>query len=233
MQKIQHMKIKNLLIPVIILIAISCKKKSGTTPPPMQQDVYLTTTAGSTWSYHQVDSSGATPVNSDYTLTSTARDTTINSKSYHIYTNSGGGSQYLNLTGDNYYQFDSLPAGFGATAFENLYLKNNVDAGTQWTQNLSVTVSGVPLAIPLTITYTIAEKGISKTVNNQPYTNVIHVTASISSSLIPPSALTSSINMYYAPKYGMIASSTIINLNYSGVVKYANITSLLTNATLL
>src|SRR6185312_6401417 len=117
--------------------------------------------------------------------------------------------------------------------FENLYLKNNVDGGTQWTQNLSVTVTGVPLAIPLTITYTIAEKGISKTVNNQSYTNVIHVTASISSSLIPPSALTSSINMYYAPKYGMIASSTIINLNYSGVVKYANITSLLTNATLL
>ncbi len=227
------MKIKNLLLPVIILFAISCKKKSGTTTPPIQPDVYITTTAGSTWNYHQVDSSAATPVNSDYTLTSTPNDTTINSKSYHIYTNSGGGFQYLNLTGDNYYQFDSLPAGFGATAFENLYLKDNADVGIKWTQNLSVTVPGVPIAVPLTITYTIAEKGISKTVNNQPYTNVIHVTASISSSLIPPNALTSSINMFYAPKYGMIANATIINLNYSGVVKYANITSLLTSATLL
>ena len=143
-----------------------------------------------------------------------------------------GGFQYLNLTGDNYYQFDSLPAGFGATTFENLYLKDNVDVGTKWTQNFSVTVPGVPIAVPLTITYTIAEKGISKTVNNQPYTNVIHVTASISSSLIPPSALTTRINMYYAPKYGMIASATIINLNYSGVIEYANITTLLTSATL-
>ena len=66
------MKIKNLLFPAFVLFIISCKKSSQTNTQP--QGNYLTTTTGSTWNYHQIDSSGSSPVNSDYTVTSSSKD---------------------------------------------------------------------------------------------------------------------------------------------------------------
>ena len=225
------MKIKNLLFPAFALFMVSCKKNSQTTTPS-QQDAYLTTSSGSTWQYHQVDSSGSTPVIADYTLTSSARDTMINGKNYHIYDNSTGSLQYLNLTGNDYFQFDSLPSGLGVSAFEQLYLKDNSPAGTTWSQSLSVTVPGIPFPVPVTLTYKIAEKGIVRTVNAKNYSNVIHVSTTLSSSLIPAASLTSSIDSYYAEKYGLIENTTIINLDYSGIVVYVNIGTKIVTATL-
>ncbi len=81
------MKIKTLLIPGIFVFIIPAKKVKRT-PLHHRRIHYLTTSTGSTWNYHETDSSGTTPVNTDYTITSTARDTSINSKSYHVFTNS-------------------------------------------------------------------------------------------------------------------------------------------------
>lgn len=226
------MKIKTLLFPALMLFVISCKKNPATNPK-QQQNTYLTTTAGSTWNYHQIDSSGSNPVNSDYTITSTSKDSLINGKTYHVYNISSGNNQYLNITGNDYYQFDSLPAGLGTTVFERLYLKDNVNVGSGWTQSLTVTVPGIPFPVPITLTYNILEKGISRTVNSQNYSDVIHVSTTISSSLIPSANLTTSINSYYARKYGLIENSTIINLNYSGIVEYVNVETKIVNATLL
>ena len=84
-----------------------CKKgESGVSTPEVS--AYINAKAGSTWSYHEVNTSSGTPKNSDYSILSTTRDTSINSKSYHIYTYSFGGSQYLALSGHDYYQFDSV-----------------------------------------------------------------------------------------------------------------------------
>lgn len=223
------MKIKTLLVPVFLLFMISCKKNKTTNMP--QQDNYLTTTTGSSWNYHKTDSASPAPVNKDYTLTSTPRDTSINSKSYHVYSNSIGSNQYFYITGSDYYQFDSLPAGFGTTVFERLYLKDNSPVGTSWTQTLSVTLSGIP--VPVTLTYTIAEKGISRVVNGITYTDVIHITTSISSSLIPAASLTTNINSYYAEKYGLIETTNIIHLNYMGFIQNVNTETKLVSATLL
>ena len=221
------MKIKTLLFPAFLLFIISCKKSETTNIPP--QDKYITTSTGSTWNYHETDSSGTTPVNKDYTLTSTSRDSSINGRNYHIFSNSVGGSQYLNITGSDYYQFDSLPAGFGTTVFERLYLIDIAPVGISWTQTLSVTLSGIP--VPVTLTYNIAEKGISRSVNGTNYTDVIHVTTSISSSLIPAASLTTNINSYYAKKYGLIETTNIIQLNYMGIVQNINTETKLVSAT--
>lgn len=225
------MKIKNLILPAFLLFAVSCTKTkdNGSATP---SESYLNTATGSTWNYHVIDSSGTTPIASDYTITSTSRDTTISGKSYHIYDNSTGGFQYLNKTGTDYYQFDSLPAGFGVGVFERLYLKDSAYAGTSWNQTQNVTVSGIPFAIPVILTYSIAERDISRTVNSVNYSNVIHVTASISSPLIPSTSLSSSINSYYAPIYGLIESSTKISLNYSGLVENVNVSLKLVNSVL-
>jgi hypothetical protein len=227
------MKLKILFFSAFFLLfVVSCKKKEATnTPQQPPDDKYVTTSTGSTWNYHDINASGAAPVNKDYTLTSTSRDSLINGRSYHVFSNSAGNNQYLNNTGGDYYQFDSLPAGFGTSVIERLYLIDIAPAGISWTQTVSVTLSGVP--IPVTLTYTIAEKGISRSVNGTNYTDVIHVTTSISSSLIPAASFTTNINSYYAKKYGLIETTNIIQVNYLGFVQNINTETKLVSATLL
>ena len=226
------MKIKTLVIPAILVFVISCGK-TKTPPPVTQAATYLTISAGSSWTFRQIDSSVTTPTTVNYTLTSTSRDTAINSKSYHIYNQSNSGLLYLSVVGNNYYEFDSLPAVFGAGVFENLYLKENAAVGTSWTQNQSVNISNLPFPIPVTLTYNIAGTGMTMVLNNITYTNVIHVVTTVTSSLIPGSGLSSNINSYYAKKYGLIQSSTKINLDYMGLVQNVNLFVQLTGSTLL
>ena len=226
------MKIKYLM-GILYFVALAACKKTEKNNTLSRGDKYLTTSAGSTWSYHQIDSSGASPVNSDYAITSSSQDTSINGKSYHIYNNSTGGNQYLALIENNYYQFDSLPAGFGVGVFERLYLKDSAYVGTSWNQTQNVSVTGIPFPVPVTISYNITERDISRIVNSVNYSNVIHVSATISSSLIPAASLVTSLNSYYAPKYGLIESNTKINLDYMGLVENVKISLKLIDANLL
>jgi hypothetical protein len=82
-------------------------------------------------------------------------------------------------------------------------------------------------------TYSIAEKGISRNVNGKSYTDVIHVSTSIASSLIPAASLTTSINSYYAKKYGLIENTSIISLNYLSIVANINVETKLVSANIL
>ena len=221
----------NLVVSALLLAIIiaGCSKNDSTTTP--QSDTYLNTSANSSWNYEQTDSSTGTAVVNNYTITSTSNDTLINSKTYHIYTNSVGGFNYQNVSGHDYYQFDSLPAGFGTGVFERLYLKDNATVGTNWTQDFSVNIPGFPLAVPVTLTNNIVERDISRIVNGVTYTNVIHTSTSISSSLIP-TGLTTAINSYYAPKYGLIENSTIVQLDYLGLTENINLHTRLMSADL-
>lgn len=220
---------------LIILVAgisffYGCKKSDagggGTTA-----DTYLNTKAGSSWNYHETNSSSGTPQNSDYSLVSTSRDTSINSKSYHIYSFSYGGSQYLAINGHDYYQYDSVPGALGQI-FERLYLKDNINANSSWSQQIAVSIPGLPVTIPVDINNKIAEKGISKIINGATYNNVIHVSTTISSVAIPAASLTSDINSYYAPGYGLISNTTLVHLDYAGVKQDVNIVTTLNSASL-
>ncbi len=205
---------------IIALTFTACKKdNTPDNPNPPKADTYINTTSGSSWTYHEIDSSGTTPVSSDFTVTSTSKDTSINSRSYHIYNYSYGGSQYLNTSGHDYYQFDSMPGGLGTGVFERLYLKDDAAVGASWKQDFSVTIPVSPFPVPVTVTNNITEKGISRTVNGVNYTDVIHVTTSISSILIPATALSSNINIYYAKKYGLIENNSMVNLNFMGITQ--------------
>jgi hypothetical protein len=195
----------------------SCKKETSVPVPDAIQ--YMSYTANSTWDYEVVDNVTATTVN--YTITSTNRDSTINGKTYHVFTNSSGSAnKYYNITGNDYYNFQSLPASLGGNAVENIYLKDNVAVNNTWNQSYTISASGIPLTV--NIVNTIAEKGISKTVNSIVYNDVIHVTSSLSVSAfgtpLPAGAIITDIQSYYAKKYGMIQSKYKISINYSGIV---------------
>lgn len=227
------MKTNILIIFIATGIISSCGKKDTTSTTSPTSESYINTNEGSSWIYHEDDSSSATPTSSDYIVTSTSSDTTVNNKKYHIYSYSYGGSEYLNLSGHDYYQYDSIPGGLGQV-IERLYLQDNATANATWSQNFSVNINvgGVPFAIQVTLTNKIIETGISRMVNGTNYTGVIHVSTTISSTSIPAANLTSSIDSYYAPNYGLIENSTLVNLNYLGLTEYVNIKTQLTSSVL-
>lgn len=229
------MKTSILALFAISLFFTSCSKNdnSGQNNPP-GQDAFINTSSGSTWIYHADNTKGGVVNSSDYTVTSTDKDTSVNSRKYHVYSYSYGGSQYLGLSGHDYYEYDSIPgsSSIGGAAVERLYLKDNANKGDTWKQDFTFQISGIP--IPLTVSNKITDKGISRTVSGITYENVTHVSSSISISslLIPASALTSAIDSYYAPKYGLIENSTIVSLNYSGITEDVNIKTQLLSAVL-
>lgn len=222
------MKSKNLFL-LLVAVAIASCGKDNTNPSNPTTESYINTNAGSSWTYHSVDSSTATPQSADYTIISTSNDTTINSRKYHIYNYSYGGNQYLNLSGSDYYQFDTVPINGGGSV-ERIYLKDNLAVGGTWSQTFTLTLQNIP--VPVTVTNKIVEKLTSLEVNNIAYNSVIHVSSSISSSLIPPASLTSSIDTYYAQNYGLIKNSTLVNLNYMGFTQNVNTKTQLTSSTL-
>ncbi|MEP7111529.1 MAG: hypothetical protein ABI760_26275, partial [Ferruginibacter sp.] len=192
--------------------------------PPAVVDVkYMSLTSGSTWNYELIDILPA--ITTPFSINSTSNDSTINGKSYHVYSNnSGSGNEYYNITGNEYYNFRKLPLALGGSSVENIYLKDNVAAGDSWSQSYPIMVSGI--ALNAALTNTITEKGISKTVKGVTYNNVIHVITTIAVSFsgvpLPASALVTDIQSFYAPKFGMIQSINKINFNYSGISSNTN-----------
>jgi hypothetical protein len=224
------MKTKTLLLFAATLIFTACNKNDSNDDTNTSES-YINTNAGSTWNYHEENSSGATPVSSDYTVTSTSQDTTIESKSYHVYNYSYGGSQYLNVTGHQYYQYDSIPVSGGINV-SRLYLKDDASAGTTWSQDFSLDIPNSPIPVPLHVDNKITEKDITRTINGTDYKNVTHVTTTLSSSLIDADSFSATLDSYYAPNYGLIENTSIVNLDFQGLTENINVTTTLMSADL-
>ncbi len=212
-------KIRFLGAALALITLFSCKKDEDNNNPPAAADKFMTLTAGSTWDYKFVDSSGSTPAVNLYTATATNQQTTKNSKTYTIFNSSAGDSLYYNITGNNYYTFQALPAVLIDTSIEVLYLKDNAAAGTAWSQStpLNIDFSGTALSLTLTLNNKIAQKDISRAVHDSLYNHVIDVqtelsVANLSVAGIPiPNSITSDIHYYYAPKIGLIENKTVID----------------------
>ena len=217
------------LFPLFGLLTafFGCSKSSDNTV--VVADKYMSTTAASTWQMRQTDNIAATTTN--YTITSTNRDSTIFGKAYHVFTNSNTGiNEYYFISGNDYYTFRTLGLALGNAKVETIYLKDNSPVGTVWTTSINLTVPMIPFPVPVTLTYTLAEKGISRTVNGITYSNVIHITMAITSSLVPPAGLTTDIHSYYAPKFGLIENTNKVNLNFSGFTQTTDTKTILVSA---
>ncbi len=203
------MKKTFLAVLVLISIAISCKKT--TTPVVADSQKYMSFTAGSTWTYETQNNIAATTTTN--IVTSTNRDSTIEAKIYHVFTNSNGApNDYYNITQNDYWTFKNLSASQGISPVATIYLKDNAAVNISWSQVVNVPVSGFPAPVPVTFTNTIAEKGITRTVNGKAYTDVIRTTTTIAVQGLPPGSITTDIQSYYAAKYGLIESKYKINI---------------------
>lgn len=222
------MKTTNLFLFAATLIFTACNKNDSN-QNPSTSDAYINTNAGSTWTYHEDNSSGAT--STDYTVTSTSRDSTIEGKKYHVYHYSYGGYQFLMSSGNEYYQYDSIPVS-GGKNIARLYLKGDAAAGATWSQDLSLDIPNSPVPVPLHIDNKIVEKGISRTVNGTEYKNVTHVSTTLSSILIPSANFSSTLDAYYAPNYGLIENTSVVHLDFSGLTEDLNVVTKLKSADL-
>lgn len=195
---------------VLTLLLQSCKKESGDNNQA-PADSFINTAAGSSWTYHEINTTDGTTTESDYTITSTPNDTTINGRVYHVYAYSFGGHQYLNKSGNDYYEYADF-AELGQS-IERLYLKGGAKAGASWAQEVNLPVPDLPITVKVKITNEVADIG-DRTVNGTLYHDVVHVKSSITSPDIPAGKLTSDIHSYFAPKFGLIENSTKIKLDY-------------------
>jgi hypothetical protein len=205
----------------IAFLAVSCKKDTPGTPAG--ETKFMTTTAGSVWNYKTTDSTTLTVT--PYTLTSTANDTTLNARSYHIFTYAdanGSNSEYYAISGNEYYQYTELSAQL--PPFEAKYLVDNINVGSTWTQpfTASQTQQGITLTLNATIKYTIEEKGASVTVNGVTYNNTIKVRTDIINPSVTSSSpflsvsvlpITQDVYAYYAPKYGVVKRKTRLKVD--------------------
>lgn len=223
------MKTQIATVLVCALFFAACSKKENPTPET-PSSTYLNSNAGSSWTYQTTDSSTGTPNTSSYTVTSSSSDTTITGTKYHVYNLSYGGNQYMALSGHDYYQYDSIPVQ-GGVSIGRLYLKDNLAAGATWTQDINLDIPQAPVPITLTATNKVAEKGISRTVNGVTYSDVIHISTTLSSALIT-SGFTSSIDSYYAPNYGLIENTMVIKLDYLTLHENLNTKTILMSADL-
>jgi hypothetical protein len=222
-----HMKKAYLAILALSVAFVACKK--GETPSAEVQK-FMSLTAGSTWDYQSTNN--VTTAVTNNTMTSTNRDSTIESRVYHVFTNSNGaGNDYYNITGSDYYTFRNLGAVLpGTSNVQSIYLKDNAAKGDSWAQGINITVPGIQAPVPVNFTNTITNKDLTKTVNGTNYTNVIHVTTTISVTGLPANTIVTDIQSFYAPKVGLIESkykltsgALGINVDQSTILKTANI----------
>jgi hypothetical protein len=197
---------KSLFICTILFIVLSASncKKSGTNPPAAA-NTYQPLTVGSEWNYTVTGSNAGS-----FKVTMLNRDTTVNGKSYKVASNTAGPNEYYNKSGNDYFRYNKV-AELNNQEVELLYLKDNVNVGTSWTETESATIQGIPVTVQLA--FTISEKGISYVVNGVTFTDVIKVT------VVPtfPVPSTSDLQYYYARNVGLIYSKTNLSIPLASI----------------
>lgn len=203
--------IKNIFGALLLsLLIISCGKNSDDNTAA--GDSYLSLASGQTRTFEVKDSiSGRLTT---IVQTSSDRDTTVGTRSYHVFNNNDGSREYFAVSGNDYYTLFNLPATLSTVPIELLYLKSNGTVGNTWSQNYSFNVPGLPIPVPLTFTHTIKETGLTKTTGSKSHTNVIRVETKITSPLL---SINSDIQSYCAPKYGVVHMTTLIQIATAGI----------------
>lgn len=199
----------------LTFLASSCKKDSGSTPAA---EKYMSLTTDSRWIYEVTTDPGTSTASSVLdTVTVTNTDTTISGRVYRILKHGNGAQDYYFNSGNDYYRFQKANGGAGLDlTIEELYLKDNAAVGTNWSQTIPVDVPGVG-SLPVTITNSIIEKGISKTVMGVNYTDVITVKTDISVTGLPAGTIVADIKSYYARRVGQIQGDYKVTIALASV----------------
>lgn len=160
------------LATIATLFLGACKKDNDdNNNPGGKGDSYQPLTAGSVWKYRNTSFGEGASVDTS-TNTMSAQTKTLNGKTYHVL-NSVTGEEtsegYIGVNGSLYSMY--YEAGLGE-ALELTYLDDSKKAGDSWTKDIEIEDGEDSYAVK--VKTTIVEKGISKTVLDKNYSNVIH-----------------------------------------------------------
>lgn len=205
---LKHSPIAVLMPGTLVLLLLgACKKETGGSG---STTTFLPGNANSTWTYESknfVNSTTATLL-----MTKTSKDSSINGRTYKVYTISGSSNAYYLQSGTDYYQFSTFA---GTTSkVEWFYLKSNAASGATWDQDITITIAGIG-SVTAKLTSRVEAKGISYTVGGKTYTDVVQIKSTIGPLNIPglpvPITPVSDITSYYANNVGRIYSRSKVN----------------------
>ncbi len=216
-------KLKLFAVLLGLGVLVSCSKDDDSSPNPPPGDAYMTFNAGDTRDYQRTVNNPPTPPE-NYQIITTNRDTVVEGRTYRVFESTGGPNQYYNQSGADYYTYADVGGALQGVLLENLYLSTSQNAGASWNQvftDISIpalggTVSGV-------LTNKIESKGLTYTVPGyNAYTDVILVSSKVNNIQatvsgfpvnVPADQVFTDIRSYYAPKVGLIHSTSIISFN--------------------
>lgn len=198
-----------LLVAIVIAVGTlaSCKKeKSREEPVKTGTCDYAPYTTGSLFEYEQV--AAGSPDTVEYTL-EVKGDSTVDGKVYRVLEADGvaddvslfrcGGGDYIQLADVS--GLTGTPLGI----VQSVYLKDNVGLGSSWNEKFPVDLPVIG-SVDVTVTYTIMQRGTSKTVLGKVYKDVIGVRTEISvEPFLPRTELSTN---YYAKGVGLIELDT-------------------------
>lgn len=186
-------KLKTLLILCLLLgTFVSCSKETDPKPASTAEQDYLPTSAGSTWTY-----GGITP----YTLTVTGKREVINGRTFHEMETTQGTTKNRSLLLKEKGVYTGIGFQPGMGNVEIAILKEETPVGKPWEQ--TNTINGIETKM----TFSIVEKGVSKTVEGKTFKNVINVkmeTAVVFMGVEIDSGV--SANYYFSKGVGLILS---------------------------
>ena len=196
---------KAILLTCVVAVTffVKCKKDDGgnnTNNNPAQD--FSPMKAGTNLTYRRTTG----PVSDTAKYTASSNTTTINGKTYSLIVSDKGDTIYMAKVDQNYYRYTDF--GFLAEKTEELYLKGDANINDTWTVNTTYTVSGFP--VPITLTYKLADKAMSKTVAGHNFTDVMHVGIVISASGF---GNIGSGDFYYAKGIGMIENQITVSVH--------------------
>ncbi len=183
---------------------------------------FVPLTVGSSWTYLSTTTT-TTTTTANFTLAVTNKDTTINSKTYKVLSNTAGANNYWCRSGDDYFRYGAFPGASFIGNVEELYLKGNLSTDGTWANSFPINYNSIPLTV--TGSYKIAAIGTTKTVGSQNFTNVTKVHADFTTALPPflPTTTVASGDFYYAKGIGLVNMEVAVNANATLMITGSNV----------
>jgi hypothetical protein len=170
------------IIFLLVLVIASCKKNTTEETPagfvwPEGTGEYAPNTLGSTFTF---ETSTTTPVVTDSFTYTVTKDTTIDALKYKKLESNKpvlASTYYCNYNAGvrTEITYNTSTNGISIPVIKQTVLKDNVPVTNNWVEGLNVNVPGIPVAIPVTFTYTIMQKDFTKTILGKDYANTIYV----------------------------------------------------------
>ena len=214
------------LLGIIALSYVSCAKtatdNTGGNNSPTVDTSYQPSSAGSSWLYYTRDTAGN--LKDSIKVTSTGRDTSINSNSYVIL-NYDTTLQFQSHNANKYafrtsaYSFNTTYGNISVKGINVIYINNETDAvGTNWTFSCidgnNVTVPSLPVHISTQAVGTVKGVGLTDTENGVTYNKVFFSHIAFQANLVSWQNI-AAMDIYAARGVGIIK---IITYDQNGVV---------------